>query len=154
MSNTLTIIEKLYAECQKVKINTKVPTINRGGCGIFAEVLYHKLIKLGLKPILGVITYKSFEGDTDRLVDMKYQINNVRHVVVIVGKKLIDSEGIYNDVIDTKYDKPKLIKNIPIEKLMEWNKDRGLWNPRFKANHTRIVKNLLNIVYKNLVELN
>ena len=58
------------------KINREIPEINRGGCGVFAQMVYPKLVELGYKPKIMV-----FDREPDEFVDyiksnLKKTINN------------------------------------------------------------------------------
>lgn len=113
MSKAILVANELYEEYKP--INEKVKYINHGGCGIFAEHLYYTLIKLGLKPSLGVIT-RNVKGMRERIIAWKthsgavaesvFVVNHgyacIDHIVVILEGKIIDSEGVYNSYKDIK----------------------------------------------------
>lgn len=149
MKKPIDVAHKLYNEYKD--INEKVRNINLGGCGIFAEKLYLILCELGYKPKLGVIT------DNIRLMNMRIRGEilwnenaTVRHVVVILDGRLMDSEGIYNTVHDTSYRKPKLCKRVPLKKLQEWNADIWMWNDDFNRGQVKTIDKTLKKVYKKV----
>lgn len=148
----LTIADKLYQGCLSEDINGKIPHLNRGGCGIFAEHFYKALITFGLKPKLAVITYKEKAPSLKLSIatNEMYGLMFVRHIVVVINKKMYDSKGIYKTVKDTTYIDPKLIRNLPLELLEVWNKDRSYWNKAFDPRKIKTVENIIKESYKKL----
>ena len=144
-------------------INQKVRNLNRGGCGVFAENLYHTLIKMGYEPELGVITKNKI--GMDRILTNKSEFNKkgmyfggqratVDHVVVILNGKLIDSRGIWNNANEcwkTIYCKNyKLSSLLSIEMLYEWNRDEYFWNYKFDRRNIKTIENKLKNCYKKI----
>jgi hypothetical protein len=147
-----TLAEQLYEGCQTENINGKIPHLNKGGCGIFAEHFYKALKQFGLFPKLAVITY------ADRVPSLKlsiatnenYGLMFVRHIVVIIDKKMYDSKGVYKTLKATNYIDPKLVRNLPLELLEQWNKDRKMWNKRFDHRQIKTVENIIKESYNKL----
>ena len=155
------IAEALCNEYQD--INERVRHLNKGGCGHFAEHLYHTLIKLGVIPKLGVVT--DTKKGMDRKLAGKSEFNkkgnyiggkfaNVAHVVVIIDDMLIDSRGIHKTVTDcwqtiykTDYELSDLLT---IEQLKKWNRDLDMWNSRFKRYNINTIRKRLKECYNKV----
>jgi hypothetical protein len=132
-------------------INSIVPNINCGGCGIFAEALYNSLTKLGNKPKLIVLT----NNPTYMRLCIREDIgiNSLWHIIVKVGNYYYDSNGRFSSVSDIikKYDYPNLTcVDVPIERLAEWNKDKSIWNSKFNRAHINKVHNVLNTITQKI----
>lgn len=147
------IIEAVAAEFKK--INEAIPTLNCGGCGVFAYEAYKLLDSLGLSVKLGVITY-----DKTRTLDCLRNNGTPRatpfsHIVLCIGRKIIDSEGVYDKVGEIKdYSTYDMAKGMSLELLAEWIADKGGWNPRFnREQYVPVIKQELKKVKKSLVAL-
>src|SRR5688572_13388593 len=83
-------------------IDRTVPTeINSGGCGIFAELLYHDLEDLGYKPEIVAILFtencKQRKASLLKLIDGDPTVckkTGVDHVLVKLDGMYLDSTGI------------------------------------------------------------
>jgi len=146
------------------QINKEIRNINKGGCGAFAEHLYHVLIRLGLKPTLGVIT-RNIKGMDERIkawdkfssdaedIDYKHGYACVENVMVILNGKLIDSEGIYDDIKlhdDSYYHKMGICDTLTINVLKDWNDNGDFWNNSFDRNKIKLIEKRLNNCYKKV----
>jgi len=104
-------------------INQKYPSINYGGCGTFS---YHlsKLLheKHGIKSEIVYI-----ESDTPPAGKPDYDIK-FSHILVKIGNKFIDNNGIYNNILTHKY--------LDFSKLEEMIKIPELWNNIYDHNQT------------------
>jgi hypothetical protein len=150
---------------QFVDINEKVPRINHGGCGVFAEKLYMVLCNLGLTPKLIVIT-DNRKGMNERVKGEdnwsdKFGYASITHIVVKIGKHYVDSTGIYSSV---KYvcehhayriSIREVSTTLTIDTLKDWNNNPYIWNDSFNRRHIKTIENKLekvcNMAKKNLV---
>jgi hypothetical protein len=141
MNTPLKIVKALFNEYKD--INTSVKNINWGGCGIFAEQLYKTLLKLGIETKLAVITNDARQ--LKRRIKNKPYKNEplVQHVVVRLGKKLIDSEGIYNKPKDINFYYDNEIAPIPLAVLSKWNKKADFWKDYFNRKDIKTIKTKL-----------
>ena len=136
-----------------IGINKEVPNINYGGCGIFAEHLYYILIKLGVNCKIGVICNSDSKYGFECAVKNKDYDNmyGLRHIVIIVGNKMLDSNGVHTSLNDFTYIGVCISYAMKIEHLCEAN-DMDVWNPTFNRRHIKTIENKLNIVYKKTQE--
>ncbi len=128
------------------KINNSVYKLNAGGCGIFAEFAYRSLVNVGLKPELAVLTRPN-EMTVDKV---KESLRNnasafevpFNHVVLIIGKKLIDSNGVHNHPRDISehYSRLHLVKGLDVELLKEWNSNPYNWNTIFDRKKIPLIQ--------------
>lgn len=139
-------------------INEKVPYINEGGCGIFAEKLFNLLTSLSLNPKLIVLTNNRI-GMDKRIGGMEgysrlYGYASITHIVVKLNDKYIDSTGIYetikaiSHVHKYKPNETYTSLKLTIDKLMEWNAEPYMWNDNFNRKHIKRIENKLNECYK------
>jgi hypothetical protein len=163
MKKEVKIAKKLYENYKC--INRIIPNLNYGGCGVFAENLYVRLVKLGLKPKIAIIT-DDIKG-VKRFVRLsKYNPCSraiyltdidVHHIVIKLGNKLMDSEGVYDNISSIKHYRRQVFKlydKVPIRLLKEMN-DTLEWNPCFNRKSIFRVEHILeesyNKVKKSLV---
>lgn len=138
-------------------INEKVPYINHGGCGIFAEKLYILLCSLNLKPKLIIITDNSL-GMDERVKGAGYCTKHgyafITHIVIKLNGKYIDSTGIYKttdaicDYHKYSFRERQVSTTLTLEKLKEWNADVMQWNRKFNRKHIKTIEKKLNDCYK------
>jgi hypothetical protein len=147
-------------------LNTEVPSINSGGCGVFAVSLTKILRKLGYDArIIGLNMkrYYSFDdGDKENMITshnlsiknaMKHNSSSnatKSHYVVRVGNTYIDCTNIKkcNSLkMRLKYDNYKtfsyriILGNVPVSILAYLNKDPFVWNPYYhRSNNQKIDK--------------
>ena len=142
------VLFELSEECVKT-INDEIPTINQGGCGIFAEKLYNILDKMGLNPTVVFIT--RYTGDwrewlgydlNDKGVSIRNgMLDPFCHVMVKVDGYYLDSSGIYdrlaehpmNCVVGSSFT-PEF--DLGIEALRDILK-LDIWNDNYKKSNTR-----------------
>lgn len=63
-----------------------IPNINRGGCGLFAHVVYENLLKMGIKPKLFVTSPKRFKVPRKLYEMFKNGMNQSEETCVNAGK--------------------------------------------------------------------
>ena len=121
--------------------------INAGGCGYFAEHLYHLFIKIGVKPKLCLITRQ--------IVDRKNANYNFNHIILKVGKYYYDNRG-RNDKEKLKYILNKAywndwrIHEVEIDLLFELNNNgKEMYNCYFRKRNRTYKKTLKNF-FENL----
>lgn len=127
-----TVLETFSKEFPK--INEKYPIINCGGCGIFAQKVYGILKEFHFKPKL-IVLIPFYYSKTDAVEKLN---NNGKpyemawsHIMVKVGKKFIDCDGIYTNLKQTDhYFSHEGVEGMTPELLQQWIDSRG-WNDRF-----------------------
>jgi hypothetical protein len=117
------------------KINNKIPHINRGGCGVFAVELAIRLKKIKVPCKLVIIdTWGIIDDYTDDLENNGYiSPDSIKpsHVMVKVGRRYIDSDGVFNKShIDNEWTDPNLFEIKPEQFIQAALTEYG-WNPRF-----------------------
>jgi hypothetical protein len=142
-------------------ITKKVRRINSGGCGIFAEYLYKVFIGLGLSPKLVVIT-NDVEQMNTRIEYTKtngidaWELRNsiIKHIMVYVGGKYIDCEGLYDCYKLVGYSKTDSITDLlSIEVLEIWNKDTTIWNETFnRVKNTKLIEKKFKEINEKVVQ--
>ena len=135
--------EKLIQTLEKIgdELSTayeKIPMVNFGGCGVFAEILGEKLEAKGYKPkyvVLSISTHKTIRlaraimrnEKKPTLSELFYYVGfNHTHVVVKVGKYHIDATGFRGD-----YEDYKIGMTIDANTLKSWNNEVDMWNDDF-----------------------
>lgn len=125
-------------------INQRVPYINCGGCGIFAEHLYNALSQLKLKPKLVVLT-------NDRVMMIKrikgkanFDDANIKHIVIRVGEWYIDSKQMILSIEGFGYSGSQFTDSLPIEVLTKWNKNYEQWNDTFDREKEYLILKKIN----------
>lgn len=115
-----------------------IPYINSGGCGLFAENLYNALKRLNFKPQLAIITPRPEQ--TKEVIQNNRGCNETEfnHILVYVGGRLIDNEGIYDK---RDFSIHELVIGLSVELLHEWNKNPKYWNDTF--NRKKYCKKIL-----------
>lgn len=99
------IVNRLFKELPK--IDNKIPSINQGGCGIFAKALSDRLLTLNIEhTIVGFSTYSDeaienwkgyLKGDP---IDLKECVPS--HILIKTDIGYIDSEGQVDDKIKSR----------------------------------------------------
>jgi hypothetical protein len=149
-----------YLVEQYSSINEKVPYINHGGCGVFAEKLYNIMRNIGLKPQLVVITNNRIEMDK-RIRGEAHNYGSIIHIVVKIHGKYVDSTGVYKSIAAVAdYHKYPLKERevstlLTTDVLANWNSQRYFWNERFNRKYIKTIEDKLekvcNMAKKNLV---
>jgi len=145
------LLEIIVAEFKK--IDKAIPTINQGGCGCFAYEAYKLLVALGLNVKLGVITYNKHRTAYHLKNNSGARETPFSHIVLCVGRKLIDSGGIYDKPNQIKeyevgYD---IAKGMSVELLRSWLDENG-WNRKFnRERYLPVIEQKIKNIQKNLV---
>lgn len=148
------LLKTLYNEY--VNINSKLPTLNMGGCGLFAEHLYNVLVDLGFNPKLVIITNdpKEMEQLINNEIHHTECMTSIRHIVVKVDRYYIDSKLITSNVDMFGYGRnSRYTDKLSVDVLSEWNKDIERWNDAFDRNKEYLIIKRLNQA-KNTIKLN
>jgi len=149
------VLEIINQEFQEINENHK--HINSGGCGIFAEFAYRSLSKVGLKPQLAVLTRRTEMDVKDVKKNLKnnasaYQVP-FSHIVVVIGKKFIDSNGVQKNLSNTPFWNCVCVKGMDVELLKDWNKNKHNWNDVFNRNQIPSIKKKIKAIEPKLIEL-
>lgn len=143
-----------YLMTEFKKLNNEVPDIHFGGCTVFAEALYHLLIKLGKQPKIVFIT--STPNDLIHAIklgsdDTGYFVS-VTHAVIEVDGKYLDNNGIYDKTTDiNNCENVNLdIIYLTLEDLQVVNKAFKYWNTRFDRSKIGVIIEKLNNIEKHL----
>jgi len=149
------VLDILNTELQK--INNNHQSINRGGCGIFAEALYLSLSKVGLKPKLAVLTRRTEMDEKEVKKNLKNNANAYEvpfsHIVVVIGKKYIDSNGVQKSFMNTPFWNCLCVKGMDVELLKEWNKNKYNWNDVFNRTQIPSIKKKIKAIEPKLIEV-
>jgi hypothetical protein len=151
------ILDEIEIEFQSLEAD--IPDLNYGGCGIFAEEAYKLLVSLGLTPRIAVLARGS-RGEVKS--EIVYGITNnlsgrvvpFNHVLLKLGGRYIDSGGVYRSLkeMDEPYSNMICVTGMQLDLLEEWNKDRMVWNYRFKrTGNVQRIRRTMNKIRKNLV---
>jgi hypothetical protein len=127
------------------QVKKKFPSINRGGCGVFANLLANELDKLGIKYKIIWIgrdskdkrrinkIFKHYGGQVN-LMDFNNSDIYLAHVMIKVGRKFIDASGVYKSIDDTQWDWYGLRCEITKEQLELISLSSEGWNISFNRN--------------------
>lgn len=143
------IAARLYNEyCE---INHIIPTINSGGCGVFAEHLYRVLRDMDLNPLFVIFTNDKVSMEK-RVAnsDEYWGYASVAHIMIELDGNLIDCEGIYDSVKDTRYNHYQECKTLDLFTLTKWNLNPNQWNSTFDRRHITTIENKLNECYQKV----
>ncbi len=147
------IVSYVFKEYNE-RITPKVPNLNIGGCGVFAEHLYKLLISVGVKPKIVVIT-DNIAAMNDRILNNGDEWGAIiKHIVLFINGKYIDSDGVYNSVKDIHHNKygTLITDKLTIEVLEKWNKG-DFWNECFdKKKYTPFIKKQFKGIEKKVVK--
>ena len=133
-------------------INGRIPDINRGGCGIFAEELYNTLIKLGNKPQIYIITRFNINDVLEAIANDNTYGFSFNHIIIKIGKYYYDSNGKrtiedYRDIYGSNIS----FVNCSIEYLNKLNANIDVWNDTFNRNKTKNIQAVLEKAFKKIV---
>lgn len=150
---TKTIQSRLQSALEVV--NETFPTINRGGCGVFAVMIHDTLAEMGIPSEFHMIC--AWKSDVDKL-EGKTDIEGLmsiawEHVVVSVDNYLIDSSGIYTGwdefAKETKWGRGLLSKPLVKEMVGLHVEETRYWNPTFDRDLVpQIEENFTNAIKK------
>jgi hypothetical protein len=144
------LAKKILNEYQD--INDTLPSLNRGGCGIFAEKLYDLYLRLGYKPIIILIT-DSLEGMKMRLESDNQYYASIIHIVIKVEDYYIDSNTVSKDRNDIGFTYGEICLDLTIDKLREWNSTASLWNRCFDRDDIGYISEKIENIYKKFGEM-
>jgi uncharacterized protein YdeI (YjbR/CyaY-like superfamily) len=138
------------------ELNKKVRAINCGGCGCYAISLSDTLKELGYQHKFVVVFHRK-----ESLINGKkfLQEENMTdflhcgwtHIMLKVNGKLIDSEGIFNNLSDRYQESRKYHSIVDERYVKELVDNEDVWNPMFDRKH---VKKIETIMKKHLVNSN
>jgi len=156
--NNLTKSFKTKLDKTMKKLDKLYNTINCGGCGIFASELGNVLKQKGLNvKYLLVLKYKPHVEIAQRYAreNKILDLNNLHwgHVMVLVDKKLVDSEGVFNKLNERfKSGRKYYGVELPEVTLNEWltPKYESNWNRTFDRG--KLVPKIKKELIKNLVD--
>lgn len=146
-----------------VKINNKFPSINHGGCGAMAVILYDKLKQLGFKPKICVFVYSKkdfaesmkmyFEHGFDYYVDNRTE--GFPHIIVKAGGCYIDSTGVYNSHTEMPiYGHRPLFEGADVDFIRECSEEGSIWNDTFNRNHIPDIQKRIDKIYQKILKEN
>lgn len=124
-------------------LSTTVPNINYGGCGVFAELCYDLLKKMGFQPIIVILT--SDPEWTNKAIQNGETHFPLVHVVLMVDGKLIHSLGVHDDLEEVhraclysrRYE--AVVLN-DAEQLRQWNTLPSFWHYMFDRSKIPVIK--------------
>lgn len=138
------LIEKTL---EKMKyVNTVIPNLNSGGCGVFAHALAAELEYKGLKPKIAVIANNHLPKLSDDFAEKVLKEKNtltarelnasgadIAHMMVYLEEEglYIDSEGVYTSLSESNWSGYKHQFNMSIEHTEIIVESPDGWNPRF-----------------------
>jgi hypothetical protein len=121
-------------------INNNYPTINSGGCGVFAVMIHDQLEKMGIKSEFHMLCRDSETAERVMEVtdNLEFRWMNWGHVIVSVGEYYIDSTGIYpsyDEYLNANYQwvewDYEYISGHLNKDLIRLHADSTHWNPTF-----------------------
>ena len=139
------------------KLNEKVPNIHYGGCCVFAEELYHFLVKLGKKP--RIIAMTGYAKYLEKILAVRIEhagIFDIKHTVILCDGWIIDNNGIYkrtDEVLHCDHNNYTCFE-LTLDELKWMNTEVGGWNRKFDRNQIKDIAKTLKKIAKNLVVTN
>jgi hypothetical protein len=159
---TKTLLQKALERMQYV--NTVIPNLNSGGCGVFAHAMASELEHKGFKPKVAVLANKSFgyleddfvEEIIEHVLDGKEEKltakvlndsgSDIAHMMVYLEEEdlYIDSEGVYECLGESDWSSYKHQFNMSVEHTgLIVSKTPG-WNPTFNR---KFIPKIYDIVF-------
>ena len=161
------LIEKTL---EKMKyVNTVIPNLNCGGCGVFAHALASELEHKGLKPKVAVIAsnchgylednfIEKLNVTEDKLTAKKINESggDIAHMMVYIEEEdlYVDSEGVYGSLRESQWSDCKHQFNMTVEhtgiivaNASGWNR---MFDRKFIPKVYDIVINAVNKVINNI----
>jgi hypothetical protein len=141
------LIEKVLEKMQHV--NTVIPNLNCGGCGVFAHALAAELEFKGLKPKIAVISNRDVPKLSDDFAEKVLKEKNVltarelnasgadiAHMMVYLEEEglYIDSEGVYTSLRESGWSGYRHQFNMSVEHTCTIVESPDGWNSRFDRN--------------------
>jgi hypothetical protein len=142
------------------QVKKKFPSINFGGCGVFANLLANELDKLGVKyKIVWIGSHRRHKkiikqtfnhyGGLVTLNEFNEQEVFLAHVMIKIGKTYIDASGVYNSFKETQWSYRCVICDITKEQLEFITLTSIGWNTSFNRNQIpRVEKEVKKIFEK------
>ncbi len=139
------------------KLNEKVPNIHYGGCCVFAEELYHFLVKLGKKP--RIITMTSYAKYLEEILNVRIEhagIFDIKHTVILCDGLLIDNNGVYKFTDEIRHCEHNgyTCMELTLDELKWMNTEVKGWNTSFNRKQIKDIVKILKNISKNLVVTN
>ena len=127
---------------RSINVKTNHSTINYGGCGIFAQLLYYNMRKyLGITPEIVIFDWpwnQELSGtygvnQYDSLGEFAADGYTCIHITLKVNDYYIDSSGIHKKQWFEKAYRSKLLvhEGMKIQTLVKWVRSSDAWNPTF-----------------------
>lgn len=143
------------------KVKEKFPTINWGGCGVFANLLATELDKLGVKyKIIWIGDDSKHKKDIKRifkdkgndvcLLDFNNEFIWVSHIMIKIGRKFIDASGIYENFKTTEWNHREVICEITKKELELISLSNHGWNCSFNRTQIPKVERELKKIFKKV----
>jgi len=150
------------------KVNTVVPNLNCGGCGVFAHALAFELELKGFKPQVAVIANSFFKPLPDTFADELLEkgetlsarkLNasgaDLAHLMVYIPEEGIyaDSEGVYEDIKESSWSSCKHQFNLSVKNAGIIAENPEGWNSSFDRHFVPKVYDMVfkavNKIFKN-----
>jgi hypothetical protein len=132
-------------------------TINQGGCGIFAKLLFKELKGLDLDPKVIALFGPKIDISSEELENSfveflhsnrAYPSTGVQHMCVKVDDLYIDSRGIINEIILAKFSDRYEITEVQLDELLS----SAGWNDAFDKSCAPKIEENLDRVFAQLRE--
>lgn len=126
-----------------------VPNINYGGCGVFAELCYDFLKRLGFQPIIVILTRDpEWTNSAIQNGDLHFPLT---HVVLMVDGRFIHSLGIHDDLEDVQraclyHERYDAVTLHNIEQLRQWNTLPNFWHYMFDRSKIPLMKDFFETI--------
>lgn len=142
-------------------IHEKFPSINWGGCGVFANLLTTELDKLGVKYKIIWIgnnpndkkqIKKIFKEKGDKVIlwDFNEIGIGVAHFMVKIGRKFVDASGVYKSLNDTEWWNYRLRCEVTKENLNSVSVSHLGWNNMFDRKQIPRVEREVKSLFKKI----
>ena len=154
--------DKLFSVLSKLSvINQKYSNINRGGCGVFALYLSKELDKRNIKH--DILWIGDDYHNAEKVIRNTFQSNSnvtledfsdngifLSHVMVKIGKKFIDSEGVYKGFDNTRWSHRRVLSKMSNKELFKLVDSSHGWNDTFQRKLIPKIKKDIKKVMENL----
>jgi hypothetical protein len=144
------------------QVKKMFPTINWGGCGVFANLLATELDKLGVKYKIIWIGHEARHKKDIKKIFKHYggqvtlgAFNDsdiyVAHIMIKVGRKFIDASGVHKNLNNTQWGWYGLRHEITKEQLELISLSSEGWNSDFNRNQIPRVKKEVKKIFEKVV---
>ena len=152
---------KLFSTLNSLSvIGEKFKHINRGGCGAFALYLSKELDKRNIKH--DILWIGDDYHNAEKVIRNTFQSNSnvtledfsdngifLSHVMVRIGKKFIDSEGVYKGFDNTRWSHRRVLSKVSNKELFKLVDNPKGWNDTFNRKlMPKIKKDIKKIMEK------